>query len=255
MKCSNCGKENDESSKFCTGCGNKLEKKIEVIFCPNCGKDNPIDSNFCNGCGTKLESEPEIVTCPQCGIEITDDSAFCSECGTPISVKPKEKTWGRDFKDDVVSDYNESRLGGKFLNRYVDNKVSNKFYDSLVSVADSAGIVKPRTTGITNKLLPKEYQDAFNTLSDNEKGVWNVKIGVDDLIWAIRKMDRDDQLRYLPIFLEEVRSIANAPDFGYVVFYRANQAGMVKSGVSGLTNVWARQRELEKEIEEYYNNK
>lgn len=225
MKCGNCGKENDESSKFCTGCGTKLEKIIEVISCPNCGK------------------------------EITDESAFCSECGTAISVKPKEKTWGREFKDDVVSGYNESKLGGKFLNKYVDNKVSNKFYDSLVSVADSAGLIKPMTTGITNKLLPKEYQDAFYTLSDNEKGVWNVKIGVDDLIWAIRKMDMDDQLRYLPIFLEEVRSIANAPDFDYVTFYRANQAGMVKSGVSGLTNAWARQRELEKEIEDYYNNK
>ena len=54
MKCSNCGKEIDDNSKFCEYCGNriKLERR-----CPKCGKILKEDTLFCNECGFKLSED------------------------------------------------------------------------------------------------------------------------------------------------------------------------------------------------------
>jgi class 3 adenylate cyclase/tetratricopeptide (TPR) repeat protein len=49
MKCPKCQFENQEGSKFCNECGNKLE-----IACPQCGKVNYPGSKFCNECGYDL---------------------------------------------------------------------------------------------------------------------------------------------------------------------------------------------------------
>ena len=54
MKCSNCGTENTDDSRFCEQCGTKLEI---IIKCPKCGKENPDGAKFCLGCGNKLEDQ------------------------------------------------------------------------------------------------------------------------------------------------------------------------------------------------------
>lgn len=56
MKCAKCGFENEEGSKFCLECGERVE-----IECPRCRKILPLTAKFCNGCGQKLEevSAPE----------------------------------------------------------------------------------------------------------------------------------------------------------------------------------------------------
>ncbi len=54
MKCSNCGTENTDDSRFCEQCGTKLEI---IIKCPKCGKENPDGARFCLGCGNKLEDQ------------------------------------------------------------------------------------------------------------------------------------------------------------------------------------------------------
>ncbi len=50
MKCPKCGFENEEGSKFCLECGEKLE-----VACPQCGKTLPLAAKFCSGCGQKIE--------------------------------------------------------------------------------------------------------------------------------------------------------------------------------------------------------
>ena len=54
MKCSNCGTENTDDSRFCEQCGTKLEI---IIKCRKCGKENPDGAKFCLGCGNKLEDQ------------------------------------------------------------------------------------------------------------------------------------------------------------------------------------------------------
>lgn len=54
MKCNNCGIENSDENKFCTGCGSKLKAKTDVIYCAHCGVENDKSNNFCENCGSKL---------------------------------------------------------------------------------------------------------------------------------------------------------------------------------------------------------
>lgn len=59
------------------------------MYCPNCGHENEDASRFCEACGQKLaeeaKPEPQKVFCPECGCEIVDSSAvFCPNCGKNI---------------------------------------------------------------------------------------------------------------------------------------------------------------------------
>jgi class 3 adenylate cyclase len=54
MRCPKCQLENDERSKFCLECGQRLE-----LECPQCGKILPLLAKFCNQCGQKLEEVAE----------------------------------------------------------------------------------------------------------------------------------------------------------------------------------------------------
>ncbi len=54
MQCPNCQFENEEGSKFCLECGERLE-----LQCPQCGKTLPHMAKFCNGCGQKLAEVAE----------------------------------------------------------------------------------------------------------------------------------------------------------------------------------------------------
>lgn len=50
-KCGQCGKNNKETAKFCTGCGAKLRR-----FCPQCGAAASADARFCMACGASLSA-------------------------------------------------------------------------------------------------------------------------------------------------------------------------------------------------------
>ena len=57
------------------------------IICTNCGNVNPAGTKFCGGCGSKLEvpvAEPAKRFCTGCGAEIKDGLKFCGECGTKV---------------------------------------------------------------------------------------------------------------------------------------------------------------------------
>jgi class 3 adenylate cyclase/tetratricopeptide (TPR) repeat protein len=50
MKCPKCQFVNEEGSKFCLECGERLE-----LVCPQCGKTLPLVAKFCNECGQNLD--------------------------------------------------------------------------------------------------------------------------------------------------------------------------------------------------------
>jgi class 3 adenylate cyclase/tetratricopeptide (TPR) repeat protein len=54
MQCQECKFENPEGTKFCGGCGGKLE-----IICPNCSNSNPTNFRFCGECGHNLTQPSE----------------------------------------------------------------------------------------------------------------------------------------------------------------------------------------------------
>ncbi len=49
MKCTACGFENPDGTKFCGDCGRPLGRA-----CPSCGSENPLRFRFCGGCGERL---------------------------------------------------------------------------------------------------------------------------------------------------------------------------------------------------------
>lgn len=55
MNCNNCGAQVKDDDKFCTECGNKIEKlSSDFITCTNCGKENQPSNKFCENCGNSL---------------------------------------------------------------------------------------------------------------------------------------------------------------------------------------------------------
>jgi len=59
VKCSRCGHENPDGSRFCAQCGNRLE-----TTCPVCSAPVHSDDRFCNSCGNSLALEGEAVAEP-----------------------------------------------------------------------------------------------------------------------------------------------------------------------------------------------
>src|SRR5262249_25926880 len=50
------------------------------MTCSRCQQENPPGSKFCQGCGTRLNA-----ACAACGSDLPAGSRFCSQCGTPVS--------------------------------------------------------------------------------------------------------------------------------------------------------------------------
>ncbi len=66
-----------------------VEAPAGEIVCANCGNVNPAGTKFCGGCGSKLEvsvepTEPAKRFCTGCGAELKDGLKFCGECGTRV---------------------------------------------------------------------------------------------------------------------------------------------------------------------------
>ncbi|HEY7466740.1 MAG TPA: protein kinase, partial [Dehalococcoidia bacterium] len=58
MRCPNCGRENPEDARFCSGCGARI---IVDAVCVHCGRENPSDARFCVECGREI-SRPAAPT-------------------------------------------------------------------------------------------------------------------------------------------------------------------------------------------------
>lgn len=78
IKCSKCGAEVPEGTKFCNECGAKIMKPGSTA-CPKCGAEVPEGSKFCNDCGQKM-----TVSCPKCGADVKPGTKFCNDCGAKI---------------------------------------------------------------------------------------------------------------------------------------------------------------------------
>ncbi|MEM7247392.1 MAG: adenylate/guanylate cyclase domain-containing protein [Acidobacteriota bacterium] len=55
MRCSACGFESDQPTKFCAGCGARQGRQ-----CGSCDAVLPLDARFCSSCGARLEAEEDI---------------------------------------------------------------------------------------------------------------------------------------------------------------------------------------------------
>ena len=74
VTCPKCQASNPADSKFCSGCGEKVE---QASGCIKCNAALAPGSKFCGECGS-----PQQAKCVKCGEELTPGSKFCQNCGS-----------------------------------------------------------------------------------------------------------------------------------------------------------------------------
>lgn len=79
-KCPKCGNIIAPTAKFCTVCGNKIERD-NPLACPECGYITNMGDNFCKNCGYKLIPD---LHCSKCGVKVSEGQSFCTECGNKL---------------------------------------------------------------------------------------------------------------------------------------------------------------------------
>jgi len=78
IKCSGCGTDINQDTKFCPECGKKVIKE-GMIVCPKCNSEIPKGSRFCLKCGENLISQ-----CQKCNSELPSGAKFCLNCGEKV---------------------------------------------------------------------------------------------------------------------------------------------------------------------------
>ena len=59
-----------------------LERRVDPVKCKQCGKMIEDGSTkFCQGCGAKIERKPTSTKCKKCSTFFNDNDVFCGECG------------------------------------------------------------------------------------------------------------------------------------------------------------------------------
>ena len=56
------------------------------VHCPACGEALPGDAKFCSNCGQKIERQHRAF-CTKCGAKLDPNDKFCSSCGTPAPAQ------------------------------------------------------------------------------------------------------------------------------------------------------------------------
>ena len=115
INCANCGRRNEDGSRFCMDCGKPLSLSAAVataqpaagavpstrvyaaegkadVKCPACGHQVDGALAFCAFCGAKLGGNaaappsPPVPPCPKCGTAITNpEFKFCPNCAAPLT--------------------------------------------------------------------------------------------------------------------------------------------------------------------------
>ncbi|MCX8057734.1 MAG: tetratricopeptide repeat protein [Ignavibacteria bacterium] len=103
--CINCGKQVNETDKFCPNCGNKLlsdsqsSNEIEIIklkICDLCGEENPFNSEECNYCGVGFSGKEKVIEKEITNVKTFETINLTQQKNQKISKssssKKKEKT-------------------------------------------------------------------------------------------------------------------------------------------------------------------
>lgn len=59
--------------------------------CSNCGRELSEDSKFCDACGEKLIIPVQEIKCTHCGQVVNEGTIFCDQCGSRIIIKEGNK--------------------------------------------------------------------------------------------------------------------------------------------------------------------
>jgi len=100
IKCSKCGRENDDSFTFCLDCGNPLKPAAPTpeASAPTAPAAEPKQAAEPKPAAPPTEPkaaapEPKpAAKCPKCGAVLKSDDVFCSACGHKIGEEVVKRT-------------------------------------------------------------------------------------------------------------------------------------------------------------------
>lgn len=109
MKCTQCGQELKEGTKFCYSCG----AKVQNTFCSQCGAEMPGDAKFCGSCGSKTSNDSSLSTSDKYAIE------------TPLSES------GRKLVNELKKQTSEFTYGTQSKTQDIQAQISERSKDVL----------------------------------------------------------------------------------------------------------------------------
>ena len=59
-----------------------------MFVCTECKKEYEVQTKFCSKCGGKVEAALPVYACSQCGTEYDETTKFCSKCGGKVVRQP-----------------------------------------------------------------------------------------------------------------------------------------------------------------------
>lgn len=96
MKCNHCGKEINDSAKFCRFCGKPVQqaaatKAADEAICKNCGKAISASAKFCRFCGSAVEKANEPAASEERNVEEISNYVTWRILPGQLAVKIDEK--------------------------------------------------------------------------------------------------------------------------------------------------------------------
>ncbi|MBR4246727.1 MAG: zinc-ribbon domain-containing protein [Treponema sp.] len=121
-------------------------------ICSNCGRENNDTSNFCAGCGTKIITTP--IFCAECGTKLKNGSKFCPQCGHKVINMENEQSYAgnistntRKDSEDVSSLYNFGNYDAvlpwqNYWNDELEGAIIQGYIDKAKNILEAGYAVK-----------------------------------------------------------------------------------------------------------------
>ncbi len=205
--CNNCGKENKDSSKFCTGCGNNMltsiqsvsdsenislvEKESNQLLCIKCGCQNKINAKFCVKCGSNIASSMQPVKqqqntsiseitinefiCNQCGKENKENAKFCVACGNKLGILKQTLEQNTNSAIESVSINNNNDIQQEVS---IDEKYINEHEDAPIEIQEIVQEDLSENNFHTLQIDKSSYHDEYASEETSGDQNSNAKIDI-----------------------------------------------------------------------------
>lgn len=143
MKCINCDKEINASSKFCPECG-----ASNKVVCKKCNRENPVNTNFCMGCGSPLNSDENKKS--EVNIKSENDTINENNSDNENNIVNESNTIN---KTNTINESNHVNENKTIVENYEDKKVGDRLGIISLLLYFASGIVELLSFGI----FPNEF--------------------------------------------------------------------------------------------------
>lgn len=140
LKCSNCGHENLDTSKFCGKCGSPLA--VQSVHCTSCGAQLPTGTKFCPNCGSPVKEPPKPMMHTQEEFDAAVKAAAAKQLAEENSRKWAAQQEMQKKENEQAAIQAQIAAAARELQRKQNSFVENarKGLDSEIQDAISSGV-------------------------------------------------------------------------------------------------------------------